>query len=54
LNDLAVIDPQQSRIVELKFFGLSIEQTAEVLGIGHATVERDWKMAQAWLRRKLE
>ena len=55
LEELAIIDPQQSRIVELKFFGgLSIEETAEVLGIGHATVERDWKMARAWLRRKLE
>jgi len=55
LQELAVIDPQQERIVELKFFGgLSIEETAEVLGIGHATVERDWKMARAWLRRKLE
>lgn len=54
LNELAEIDPQQSRIVELKFFGgLSIEETSEVLGIGHATVERDWKMARAWLRRKL-
>jgi RNA polymerase sigma factor (sigma-70 family) len=49
------MDPQQSRIVELKFFGgLSIEETAEVLGVGHATVERDWKMARAWLRRQLE
>jgi RNA polymerase sigma factor (TIGR02999 family) len=55
LEELATIDPQQSRIVELKFFGgLSIEETAEVLGVGHATVERDWKMARAWLRRKLE
>ena len=55
LEELAIIDPQQGRIVELKFFGgLSIEETAEVLGIGHATVERDWKMARAWLRRKLE
>jgi RNA polymerase sigma-70 factor (ECF subfamily) len=54
LNELATIDPQQSRIVELRFFGgLSIEETAEVLGIGHATVERDWKMARAWLRRAL-
>jgi RNA polymerase sigma factor (TIGR02999 family) len=54
LNELAEIDPQQSRIVELKFFGgLSIEETAEVVGISHATVERDWKMARAWLRRKL-
>jgi RNA polymerase sigma factor (TIGR02999 family) len=55
LEELATIDPQQARIVELKFFGgLSIEETAEVLEIGHATVERDWKMARAWLRRKLE
>ena len=55
LEELTAIDPQQGRIVELKFFGgLSIEETAEVLGIGHATVERDWKMARAWLRRKLE
>jgi RNA polymerase sigma-70 factor, ECF subfamily len=55
LEELTEIDRQQSRIVELKFFaGLSIEETAEVLGIGHATVERDWKMARAWLRRKLE
>lgn len=55
LDELAKLDPQQGRIVELKFFGgLSIEETAEVLGIGHATVERDWKMARAWLRRQLE
>ncbi|HXD30050.1 MAG TPA: sigma-70 family RNA polymerase sigma factor [Pyrinomonadaceae bacterium] len=55
LEELSTLDPQQSRIVELRFFGgLSIEETAEVLGIGHATVERDWKMARAWLRRKLE
>jgi RNA polymerase sigma factor (TIGR02999 family) len=55
LDELAKIDPQQGRIVELKFFGgLSIEESAEVLGISHATVERDWKMARAWLRRQLE
>jgi RNA polymerase sigma factor (TIGR02999 family) len=55
LEELATLDPQQERIVELKFFGgLSIEETAEVLGVGHATVERDWKLARAWLRRKLE
>ena len=55
LDELAQMDPQQSRIVELKFFGgLSIEETAEVLGISHATVERDWKSARAWLRRQLE
>jgi len=55
LDELGRLDPQQSRIVELKFFGgLSIEEIAEVLGIGHATVERDWKMARAWLRKQLE
>lgn len=55
LDELSQMDPQQSRIVELKFFGgLSIEEIAEVLSIGHATVERDWKMARAWLRRQLE
>jgi RNA polymerase sigma factor (TIGR02999 family) len=55
LEGLATIDPQQARIVELKFFGgLSIEEIAEVLGVGHATVERDWKMARAWLRRQLD
>jgi RNA polymerase sigma factor (TIGR02999 family) len=55
LEELALLDQQQARVVELKFFGgLSIEEVAEVLGIGHATVERDWKIARAWLRRKLE
>lgn len=54
LDELARLDPQQSQIVELKFFGgLLIEEIAEVMGIGHATVERDWKMARAWLRRQL-
>jgi len=54
LEELAKLDSQQERIVELKFFGgLSIEETAEVLGIGHATVERDWELARAWLRRQL-
>jgi RNA polymerase sigma-70 factor (ECF subfamily) len=54
LEELARMDEQQSRIVELKFFGgLSIEEIAEVFGIGHATVERDWKLARAWLRRQL-
>ena len=55
LEELKAFDPQQERIVELRFFGgLSIEETAEVMSIGHATVERDWKMARAWLRRKLQ
>src|SRR5205809_1759724 len=55
LEELKTFDPQQERIVELRYFGgLSIEETAEVMGVGHATVERDWKMARAWLRRKLD
>ena len=55
LDELTLMDPQQAHIVELKFFGgLSIDETAEVLGISHATVERDWAMARAWLRRQLE
>ena len=55
LTRLAESDPRASRIVELKFFGgLSIEETAVGLWIGHATVERDCIMARAWLRQKLE
>lgn len=54
LERLASFDEQQARIVELRFFGgLSIEEAAETLGIGHATVEREWKMARAWLRNAL-
>lgn len=54
LEKLAALDPQQSRIVELRFFGgLSIEETAEVLGISPATVKRDWMMARAWLYQNL-
>lgn len=55
LEELKAFDQQQERIVELRFFGgLSIRETGEVLNIGHATVERDWKMARAWLRQKLD
>jgi RNA polymerase sigma factor (TIGR02999 family) len=54
LNGLAKIDPQQSRVVELRFFGgLSIEDTARVLGISPATVKRDWSTAKAWLHHEL-
>ena len=50
LTALAEFDPQKSRIVELRFFaGLSIEETAKVLGVGTATVIRQWRMAKAWL-----
>jgi RNA polymerase sigma factor (TIGR02999 family) len=52
LNSLAEIDPRQSQIVELRFFGgLSIEETAEVLAVSPGTVMRDWTLAKAWLRR---
>jgi RNA polymerase sigma factor (TIGR02999 family) len=51
---LAAIDSQQSRIVELRFFGgLTVEETAEVLGISPATVHREWRMAKAWLYREI-
>ena len=54
LDRLTEIDEQQSRIVELRFFsGLTVEETAEVLGISTATVKRDWSMAKAWLHREI-
>ena len=54
LDRLARLDERLARIVELRFFGgLSIEETAEVLGVGHATVERGWTAARAWLRGHL-
>lgn len=54
LNELARLDGQQARIVELKYFsGLTIKETAEVLEISPATVKRDWKMARTWLRAEL-
>ncbi|HVF41681.1 MAG TPA: sigma-70 family RNA polymerase sigma factor [Pyrinomonadaceae bacterium] len=50
LNLLAEIDPQKMKIVELRFFGgLSVEETAEVLGVSAPTVKRQWRMAKAWL-----
>lgn len=53
LHGLQALDPQQSRIVELRFFGgLSNEEVAEVLGISVSTVKRDWIMAKTWLRRQ--
>jgi len=54
LTQLEKLDPQQSRIVELRFFaGLSIEETSSALGISTATVKRSWSAARAWLRREL-
>ena len=54
LTKLEQIDPQQCRIVELRFFsGFSIEDTADALSISPATVKRDWAMAKAWLYREI-
>jgi RNA polymerase sigma-70 factor (ECF subfamily) len=54
LASLAQFDPQQSRVIELRFFaGLTIEETAEALGISPATVKRDWVTAKAWLFNEL-
>lgn len=54
LNRLAALKPQHSRVVELRFFGgLTIAETATVLQLSHATVERDWSLARAWLYAEL-
>src|SRR5688572_22037550 len=54
LKRLEEIDPVQGRIVELRFFGgLTIKETAEVMQISHATVEREWRTAKAFLKREL-
>ena len=54
LERLAAVDPQQSRVVELRFFaGLSVEETAEALGVSPATVKRDWATAKLWLYNEL-
>ena len=54
LKQLALIDPQQSRIVELRFFGgLTVEETAEVLQLSPATIKREWSTAKAWLYHEL-
>jgi RNA polymerase sigma-70 factor, ECF subfamily len=54
LTRLAAIDPQQSRIVELRFFGgLTMEETAEVMHISPATIGREWRIAKAWLSAEL-
>ena len=54
LVDLSAFDPQQSRLVELRFFaGLTIRETAEALDISPATVKREWNMAKAWLFRRM-
>jgi RNA polymerase sigma factor (TIGR02999 family) len=55
LARLAAIDPQQARLVELRYFGgLTIEETAGVLDVSPATVKRSWTVAKAWLRKELD
>ena len=55
LQKLAVIDPEQGRIVELRYFGgLTIEETAEVLNISPSTVQREWTTARAWLYQAIK
>ncbi len=54
LNELATFDERKARIVELKFFGgLSVEETAEVIGVSEVTIMREWQKAKAWLYLQL-
>lgn len=54
LSRLEGLDPQQGRVVELRFFGgLTIEETVVVMGLSSATVKREWAVARAWLYREL-
>ncbi len=54
LTALAALDPKQAEVVELRFFaGLTVEETAEVMGISPATVKRWWTLSKAWLRREM-
>lgn len=54
LDKLATLDPSQSQLVELRFFGgLSVEETAEVMGVSTATVKRHWNSARAFLHREI-
>jgi RNA polymerase sigma factor (TIGR02999 family) len=55
LADLATFDPRKSQVAELRFFGgLTLEETGHVLGLSVATVEREWKVARAWLYARLK
>jgi len=54
LNELASFDMRQAQVVELKYFaGMTLDETADVLGISRETVKRDWQIARAWLRQRL-
>ncbi|MBM4112279.1 MAG: RNA polymerase subunit sigma, partial [Phycisphaerae bacterium] len=55
LSRLARLEPRLARTVELRYFGgLSVDETAEAIGVGTATVKRDWTLARAWLHRELD
>jgi len=55
LTLLAAFDERKSKVVELRFFGgMSVEETAEVLGVSAMTIMRDWGLAKVWLLRELE
>ena len=55
LRRLAAVDPEQARLVELRFFGgLTVEETAEAMNVSPATVKRHWTVARAWLARELK
>ncbi|MEO7855759.1 MAG: sigma-70 family RNA polymerase sigma factor [Gemmatimonadaceae bacterium] len=55
LDRLALLDPHQARLVELRYFGgMTIEETADALDISPATVKREWVLVRAWLRRELD
>ena len=54
LNVLADVDRRKSQVVELRFFGgLSVEETAHVLGVSVETVQRDWRLSKVWLLREM-
>lgn len=54
LNELAGFDPRKAQVVELRYFGgMSVEETAEVLGVHPKTVARDWRLAKLWLKREI-
>ncbi|MGV3483904.1 MAG: sigma-70 family RNA polymerase sigma factor [Planctomycetaceae bacterium] len=55
LNDLAMLDPRQAKIVELRFFGgMTNDEVASVLGVSRATIDRQWRAIKAWLREQLQ
>jgi RNA polymerase sigma factor (sigma-70 family) len=54
LRELAALDPGKSRLVELRFFGgLTAAEAASVMGVSESTVTREWRLARAWLHRRL-